>query len=435
MFIRIGVALSISTQYLQLRGSKYQFRIRVPKHLARHYDGRREIRKSLGTSDSTTAVRQAEALAQRYLAEFKLLTEGKPVTPQHVIETARELMDSHSLESFIQLVAEPARDRYADGNHDLYDDAEIQEFLSPAEFQAYEQLSDPQAVRLSDALMIYFKHHQKGADAGFVAKVTRDWNTLMQFTGDIRFSELSRQQVYGLVDLLKAAGKKTSTIRRTLNALGAVFRSVNRERELGQRDPFEELKIQGEGDDEEKAPVATVAQLQDIANSLMFDFSPVALVICIQLEIGARIGEVSGLGIDDLYLDAPIPHIHIRSRPWRSLKTRESERRVPVVGIALEALKRAAALPRAGLGVFEAYAKPRGNDNASAAANKRLLPWKLTTHSFRHTLKDRLREVGCPKDIRDAIQGHANGDVAETYGQGHTLRTMHEWLQKVAVKV
>ena len=50
-------------------------------------------------------------------------------------------------------------------------------------------------------------------------------------------------------------------------------------------------------------------------------------------------------------------------------------------------------------------------------------------------MKDRLREAGCPKDIRDAIQGHSSKDIAETYGQGHTLRTMQEWLLKVAVKV
>jgi hypothetical protein len=49
-------------------------------------------------------------------------------------------------------------------------------------------------------------------------------------------------------------------------------------------------------------------------------------------------------------------------------------------------------------------------------------------------MKDRLREAGCPKDIRDAIQGHSSGDVADTYGQGHTLKTMHGWLEKVATK-
>lgn len=110
-------------------------------------------------------------------------------------------------------------------------------------------------------------------------------------------------------------------------------------------------------------------------------------------------------------------------------------RRVPVVGVALNALRAAVALPRSGQGLFEAYAKERGNDNESQAVNKRLRNWELTSHSFRHAMNDRLREAGCPKDIRDAIQGHSNGDVADNYGQGHTLRTMQSWLPKVAVTV
>jgi integrase len=58
--------------------------------------------------------------------------------------------------------------------------------------------------------------------------------------------------------------------------------------------------------------------------------------------------------------------------------------------------------------------------------------WSLTSHSFRHVMKDRIREVGCPKDIRDAIQGHASGDVAELR-TGRTLKTMQGRLMKIAI--
>ncbi|WP_147376800.1 hypothetical protein [Noviherbaspirillum saxi] len=99
----------------------------------------------------------------------------------------------------------------------------------------------------------------------------------------------------------------------------------------------------------------------------------------------------------------------------------------------MEALKTALNLPHGGKGLFDQYAKSRGNDLASAAVNKRLKKWGITSHSFRHAMKDRLREAGCPKDIRDAIQGHVSGDVADNYGQGHTLKTMQKWLLSVAV--
>ncbi len=55
---------------------------------------------------------------------------------------------------------------------------------------------------------------------------------------------------------------------------------------------------------------------------------------------------------------------------------------------------------------------------------------RKSVHSLRHTVKQRLRDVGVPKDIRDAIQGHAGGDAAETYGLGVALRVMREALEK-----
>lgn len=439
MIIPLGAAVSAIVQYCFPRGNSHQFRIRVPRHLVSHY-GKEEIRKSLRTSDPKEAAKKAEELARKYHAEFKLLTEGKPVTPQDVALAGRMLAEQydHNFEVFIDHVIEPAREKYArsqDDSDDAYRNAHPSEYLKPEQLQAWQILANPNAFKLSDALKLYFKTHQRGTEESFITKTSRDWNALIVLIGDIHFEELSRSHARAFVDHLTTKGNKTSTIRRTLNTLGAIVRTTITELEMSKTDPFKSIKIQGEGKDTEQATVATSDQLKDIAKTLLPDTtSPTALIALIQMELGSRIGEVSGLGIDDVFLDAEIPHVYFRDRPWRTLKTRESERRVPVVGVALDALKAAIAIPRTGSGLFEAYAKPRGNDAASAAVNKRLSKWSLTSHSFRHAMKDRLREAGCPKDIRDAIQGHASGDVAETYGQGHTLKTMREWLEKVAVK-
>jgi integrase len=436
MIVQLGAALSVQVQYIQLRGTTYQFRIRVPKHLVQHY-GKPDIRKSLGTSDLKTASRLAEQEARKYLAEFQLLTEGKPITPQDVATAGRMLAEQYSqnLEAFLDHVVDPARTKHAAGDEETYHDAHPSDYLKPEQLQAWQMLANPNAFRLSNALTLYLKHHQRGTEDAFVVKVSRDWNALIGNAGDILFGALSRTHAREFFDHLTAKGNKTSTIRRTLNTLGSITRTTITELESDKVDPFKSIKIQGEGKDAEKATAASSEQLKDIATTLLPDTaSAPALIGLIQVELGSRVGEVSGLGVDDVFLDNEIPHVYFRDKPWRTLKNRESERRVPVVGIALDALKSALALPRTGPGLFEVYAKPRGNDSASAAVNKRLSKWALTSHSFRHAMKDRLREAGCPKDIRDAIQGHSSGDVADTYGQGHTLKTMHGWLEKVATK-
>ena len=83
-----------------------------------------------------------------------------------------------------------------------------------------------------------------------------------------------------------------------------------------------------------------------------------------------------------------------------------------------------------------AYAFPRYNrrlpptaNSASAALNKWLHPYVpegCTMHSFRHSMRDRLRAVECPSDIIDQIGGWATGGVGQGYGKGHDLQGMRQ---------
>ena len=42
-------------------------------------------------------------------------------------------------------------------------------------------------------------------------------------------------------------------------------------------------------------------------------------------------------------------------------------------------------------------------------------------HSFRHSMRDRLREVECPVDMIDQIGGWSREGVGERYGDGYSL--------------
>ena len=52
-------------------------------------------------------------------------------------------------------------------------------------------------------------------------------------------------------------------------------------------------------------------------------------------------------------------------------------------------------------------------------------------HSFRHSMRDRLRAVECPKEIIDQIGGWSSGDVGESYGEGFQLINLSDWFQKI----
>ncbi|MDA1287520.1 MAG: integrase, partial [Proteobacteria bacterium] len=88
--------------------------------------------------------------------------------------------------------------------------------------------------------------------------------------------------------------------------------------------------------------------------------------------------------------------------------------------------------------IFPAYAKPRGNDSASAMLMKRLrtviTDKKVTMHSLRHRMKDKLRNTGCPEHLSMAILGHSANTVAANYGSGYAIDVMREALVKVWVE-
>jgi integrase len=101
---------------------------------------------------------------------------------------------------------------------------------------------------------------------------------------------------------------------------------------------------------------------------------------------------------------------------------------------ALEALQVLRQGKEADEAIFTRYARPRGADSASQTCQKRLRKVvkdpKKTLHSLRHSMKDSLRNSGCPEELAKSLLGHSDGSVASRYGSGYTLEVMREALAK-----
>jgi integrase len=148
-----------------------------------------------------------------------------------------------------------------------------------------------------------------------------------------------------------------------------------------------------------------------------------------------RLSEAAGLHIDDIKLDCEIPHIGLKPHPWRGLKTKGSQRQIPLFGASLWATKRVKETNTASHYAFPKYtsAQSTNANSASAAVNKLLkprVPEGCVVHSFRHSLRDRLRAVQCPSDMIDQIGKWTTTGVGQSYGEGYSIKVMHKWLQK-----
>ena len=159
-------------------------------------------------------------------------------------------------------------------------------------------------------------------------------------------------------------------------------------------------------------------------------------LIALISDTGMRLGEAAGLHMDDIKLDEPIPCIDLKPHPWRSLKTRGSQRLIPLVGSAQWACERLKEVNGSNSLAFPRYCDET-SCNASSASNglnkwlHQYVPESRVIHSFRHRLHDRLRAVECPADIVDAIGGWKTAGVGHGYGDGYPLEVLERWMMKI----
>ncbi len=176
-------------------------------------------------------------------------------------------------------------------------------------------------------------------------------------------------------------------------------------------------------------PVETIRQIQQ---SCMERDDDMRWLIALITDTGIRLGEAAGLQINDLKLDEEIPYVDIKPHPWRSLKTKGSQRQVPLVGASLWAAQRIEA------NASSCFAFPRYTDNSRCNANSAsnaLNKWlhsnfrnDIVIHGFRHAMRDRLRTVSCPSEMIDQIGGWSSGKVGEGYGEGFRLKQVSKAL-------
>ena len=144
------------------------------------------------------------------------------------------------------------------------------------------------------------------------------------------------------------------------------------------------------------------------------------------METGLRPSEVVNLRDGTIVLDAVIPHVKV-SADGRRLKTEDSAREVPLVGVALAAMRQ------------RPHGFPKYRDKAtalSATVNKYLTENGLrptrehTVYSLRHSFKDRLVAIETPDSLIDSLMGHKT--YKPKYGRGPSLELKLKFLERIA---
>lgn len=447
MQMTLGV-LRVTLKHAFIRGGVIYYQRAIPKDLQHRYPAKL-IKLSLETGDLLTAKRKIEQLDRETEAEWSMMRGNPEATPKTIKGQAVELLRKHGLsadaasndEIAIDLFRDhldDKRQRYAGRDEVIYREADESEFLSPVEIKAAQIIAGTVKPTLSDALELYLEVHPKRDTKRFEVHARIVMKTLTDVLGDKPIEELSRSDGHKYVAAQTARGMKTGTIDRYMNSIRAIIGTWFREKEIDRTNPFSQIPIPKSGEDAGKRQPFTGPELQTLFDACKTQDDDVRWLIAMLGDTGARLAEVAGLALDDLVLDAEIPHVVIQPHPWRSLKTPSSAREVPLVGVALWAAQRVKETAHKA----QRFAFPRyttAQETKATHASNTIAKWirslgmEHTAHELRHAMADRLRDVGCPQEVREAIGGWATRGIAATYGKGYSLRVMSDWLGKVVL--
>ncbi|MEK9878668.1 MAG: DUF6538 domain-containing protein [Paracoccaceae bacterium] len=296
-------------------------------------------------------------------------------------------------------------------------------------------MNSEQHITLSEALETYLT--QKGASKPktFKAAAQRACTYLVDACGAKTLAEYTRADALSYRDYLIAKGLVGSSVSRVISSIRAVFNFAISEYALDLKNPFVGMYFDKSAGVSKRLPIPIddIRNVQHLCRTLDDDLRWLVALIS---DTGMRLAEGAGLLKSDIILDGDIPHISLKPHPWRPLKTSGSQRNIPLVGASLWAAQRLSeAFPDS------PYAFPRYNrkditnsNSASAALNKWLhhyVPHGCTMHSFRHSMRDRLRAVECPSDIIDQIGGWATEGVGHSYGEGYSIEVCLKWVNKL----
>lgn len=268
--ILLGSALKLKLRYVFLRGGTYYYQRKVPKDLTARY-GTPLLKINLKTSDPYRAARAVEALNQRVESEWAALRNDAQLTPAQARAGGHAILRQHglqpypkdnpetALEYFLDTLERKRREyaEYAGPERRRYPrevaaeryDHPVENYLKPSEVAAVQLLKEEPPLLLSDAVSVYLEDHPKANDARFSTYTLRVWNTLIDALGDKPIMEVGRADANTYRDRRLAKGNKSTTVRRQIGVIRAVFAVVIREKELGKVNPFESVRIANLGED------------------------------------------------------------------------------------------------------------------------------------------------------------------------------------------
>jgi integrase len=300
---------------------------------------------------------------------------------------------------------------------------------------------EPASIKLSELFGVYSAI--TAAERGdFSPDQERKWknpklravSNLIAVIGDKEITNLSRDDALDFrkwwSERVIDDGVAIDTANKDFGHVNRMLRTVERQHRIGLKPVFSELRLEGRETETRAAFTPAWVQTRILAPGALAGLNAEARgVVLLMAETGLRISEAVNLLPNRIVLEAEVPHVQVRP-DGRRLKTKESNRDMPLVGVALVAMRER---PQGFPGYRDKGATLSATVNKFMEENGLRPSQDHSLYSLRHTFEDRLTAIDVPDKLIARLMGHKH--QRPKYGAGPSLAQLREWMQRIAFKV
>lgn len=436
-------------RYLKRRGYSWTYNRRVPALLLGVDDRGPVIRQALGTRDLAIARKARDLLEAADDERWGALmagTAGSETASRYTAAVRLATALGYGYRPAAEIANEASWAELASRMERVLPDA-----TSNAVVQAVLGTVEVPTVRFSDALKVYSDEIYRAELAKKSPQQLRKWRviperairTFVDVVGDKPLEEISRSDAVSFYrfwlqkispDASGAERWSASSGNRQIGELRKLYREyfdhVHDQPE--RQNPFRGLSFKEGKKNRRPAFSDHWIQTQFCTGERLDGLNVEAKAILLAMvETGARPSEICNLNGEAIRLDEDIPHLAIVERldpeSPRELKSADSRRFIPLVGVSLEVCK-------AFKNGFPRYWE--SEENLSATINKYLSKNGLretpkhSLYSLRHSFEDRMLRAGFDESLRIALFGHKSD--RPVYGDAGGLKWKRDQLLKIA---
>lgn len=425
---------------LAMNKGKYYVLVTVPADLRQHFNGRKQLKQSTGTSDLADAKRRQHNISVELYARLDACKPDVRDTISDLLgwigdaDEVQRLEDNGDLEGIIM------SHKYAEDTSDPEDpDDSCIDLVHEGGEKALEvyqgwkakreaDSKDSGSVSLSAASEEYlatapYQNHKTARECEHALEQFR------KYAGDVLLSSITAVMVHEFAEVI---GKDKSK-KLIHKKLGYVRRMVDHAVRKGwvPANVFVGIKLDKNlGADKQSYVPLTEDELHELFALTMPDH--LRSLLSILIATGMRLDEAALLHWEDVKHDRA-QDVTYFDLTEAIVKNKGSERRVPVHPSLnwITTGKTGAMFPEF----------PRDRDGKTQnTSSRKLMEFvrqvtsnrRKVVHSLRGNFKDMLRDAGVSKEFNDFITGHDAGDVAGSYGSGPSLKVRKEAIERLS---